>query len=198
MDLGTVGTKALKARGGIDDLDESEEINACSVKMTVNVDGVDEPWLLQYKNETHNHPTEIEPFGGAATCLGGAIRDILAGRGYAHQAMRVSGRADPHTPMDQTVPGRLPQRQITTGAAAGFSSYGNQIGLATGQVTEIYDPGYVAKRMEVGAVVGACREKDVVRTRPEPGDVVVLLAAARGVTASAGRRGRAFRIPRKA
>ena len=189
MDLGTVGTKALKARGGIDDLDESEEINACSVKMTVNVDGVDEPWLLQYKNETHNHPTEIEPFGGAATCLGGAIRDILAGRGYAHQAMRVSGAADPHTPMDQTVPGRLPQRQITTGAAAGFSSYGNQIGLATGQVTEIYDPGYVAKRMEVGAVVGACREGDVVRTRPEPGDVVVLLGGRTGRDGIGGATG---------
>ncbi len=189
MDLGTVGTKALKARGGIDDLDESEEINACSVKMTVNVDGVDEPWLLQYKNETHNHPTEIEPFGGAATCLGGAIRDILAGRGYAHQAMRVSGAADPHTPMDQTVPGRLPQRQITTGAAAGFSSYGNQIGLATGQVTEIYDPGYVAKRMEVGAVVGACRESDVVRTRPEPGDVVVLLGGRTGRDGIGGATG---------
>ena len=189
MDLGTVGAKALRAQGKLENLDQSEEINACSVIMPVEVDGQTEDWLLLFKNETHNHPTEIEPFGGAATCLGGAIRDILANRGYAHQAMRVTGCADPYTPMDETVPGRLPQRQITTGAAAGFSSYGNQIGLATGQVTEIYDPGYVAKRMEIGAVVGACRQSDAVRTQPDPGDIVVLLGGRTGRDGIGGATG---------
>ncbi len=180
MDLGTVGAKALRSQGLLTRLDDSEEVNACSVSIPVTVDGKEETYLLQFKNETHNHPTEIEPFGGAATCLGGAIRDILAGRGYAHQAMRVSGCADPHTPFERTVPGRLPQMQITTGAAAGFSSYGNQIGLATGQVFEVYDPGYVAKRMEVGAVIGAVRQSDVVRLSPENGDVVILLGGRTG------------------
>ncbi len=189
MDLGTVGAKALRAQGYLKRLDDSEEINACSVTMPVTVDGHEETWLLQFKNETHNHPTEIEPFGGAATCLGGAIRDILAGRGYAHQAMRVSGSADPHTPFEQTVPGRLPQMQITTGAAAGFSSYGNQIGLATGQVFEIYDPGYVAKRMEVGAVIGAVRQKDVVRLQPKNGDIVILLGGRTGRDGIGGATG---------
>ena len=189
MDLGTVGAKALIMQGKLTRLDDSEEINACSVVMPVTVDGKTEEWLLQFKNETHNHPTEIEPFGGAATCLGGAIRDILAGRGYAHQAMRVTGCADVHTPFDQTVPGRLPQRQITTGAAAGFSSYGNQIGLATGQVHEFYDPGYVAKRMEVGAVIGAVKKDDVVRKVPSPGDMVVLLGGRTGRDGIGGATG---------
>ena len=189
MDLGTVGAKALAAQGFLARLDDSEEVNACSVALPVTVDGREETWLLQFKNETHNHPTEIEPFGGAATCLGGAIRDILAGRGYAHQAMRITGCADPHTPYEETVPGRLPQRQITTVAAAGFSSYGNQIGLATGQVHEVYDPGYVAKRMEVGAVIGAVRKDDVVRETPESGDIVVLLGGRTGRDGIGGATG---------
>ena len=154
MDLATIGAKALKKQGLLNDLDESEEINACSVKIKVDVDGEEQDWLLQFKNETHNHPTEIEPFGGAATCLGGAIRDPLSGRAYIYQAMRVTGAADPLTPFEDTIKGKLPQKKIVTTAAAGYSSYGNQIGLATGQVNEIYHPGYMAKRMEVGAVVG--------------------------------------------
>ena len=189
MDLGTVGAKALRSQGLLTRLDDSEEINACSVSIPVTVDGKEQTYLLQFKNETHNHPTEIEPFGGAATCLGGAIRDILAGRGYAHQAMRVTGCADPHTPFEKTVSGRLPQMQITTGAAAGFSSYGNQIGLATGQVYEVYDPGYVAKRMEVGAVIGAVRKSDVVRMTPENGDIVILLGGRTGRDGIGGATG---------
>jgi phosphoribosylformylglycinamidine synthase len=189
MDLGTIGARALSAQGKLARVDRSDEVNACSVFMPVTVDGREETWLLQFKNETHNHPTEIEPFGGAATCLGGAIRDILAGRAYAHQAMRVTGCADPNTPFDRTVPGRLPQRQITTGAAAGFSSYGNQIGLATGQVYECYDPGYVAKRMEVGAVIGAVKADSVVRQTPTPGDVVVLLGGRTGRDGIGGATG---------
>ena len=155
MDIATLAAKKLKKDGILKDLDESEEINACSVRIKVDVDGRDEDWLLMFKNETHNHPTEIEPFGGAATCLGGAIRDPLSGRSYVYQAMRVTGASDPLLPVEKTIKGKLPPRKITTTAAAGYSSYGNQIGLATGHVAEIYHPGYVAKRMEIGAVVGA-------------------------------------------
>ena len=189
MDLGTVGAKALKNQGKVHDLDESEEINACSVTADIEVDGKPEKWLLEFKNETHNHPTEIEPFGGAATCLGGAIRDILASRAYTHQAMRVTGCADPNTPLEDTVPGRLQQRRITTGAAHGFSAYGNQIGLATGQVAEIYHPGYVAKRMEIGAVVGAVKEENVVREEPKKGDVVILFGGRTGRDGIGGATG---------
>ena len=151
MDIGTLAAKKLKADGLLPDLDESEEINACSVKIKVDIDGQLEDWILMFKNETHNHPTEIEPFGGAATCLGGAIRDPLSGRSYVYQAMRVTGAANPLVPVEDTINGKLPQRKITVGAANGYSSYGNQIGLATGHVAEVYHPGYVAKRMEIGA-----------------------------------------------
>ena len=154
MDCATIGAKALKQRGILKNLDESEEINACTVKIKCDVNGKDEDWLFLFKNETHNHPTEIEPFGGAATCVGGAIRDPLSGRSYVYQAMRVTGAADPTVPVADTIPGKLPQRKLVTTAAAGYSSYGNQIGLATGQVHELYHPGYAAKRMEIGAVVG--------------------------------------------
>ncbi|MBQ5406231.1 MAG: phosphoribosylformylglycinamidine synthase, partial [Oscillospiraceae bacterium] len=150
MDLGTIAAKALKKAGKLDKLDESEEINACTVKIDVTVDGRTEPWLLLFKNETHNHPTEIEPFGGAATCIGGAIRDPLSGRSYVYGAMRVTGAADPLVPVSETIPGKLPQRKLVTTAAAGYSSYGNQIGLATGQVDELYHDGYAAKRLEIG------------------------------------------------
>ena len=155
MDMATMGMRLLKKRGMIPDLDESDEINACSIEVPVEIDGKTEQWLVQFKNETHNHPTEIEPFGGAATCLGGAIRDPLSGRAYVYQAMRVTGSGDPRVTLENTLEGKLPSRKITTGAAAGYSSYGNQIGLATGQVAELYDPGYVAKRLEIGAVIGA-------------------------------------------
>ena len=154
--MATIGGKYLSKKGLCPDLDVSEEINACSIEANVTVDGEAQPWLIQFKNETHNHPTEIEPFGGAATCLGGAIRDPLSGRAYVYQAMRVTGSGDPTVPVEQTLHGKLPSRKITTGAAQGYSSYGNQVGLATGQVTELYDPGYVDKRLEIGAVVGAC------------------------------------------
>ncbi|MDD3485544.1 MAG: phosphoribosylformylglycinamidine synthase, partial [Atopobiaceae bacterium] len=154
MDMGTIGAKWLKHQGVLKNLDESEEINACTVKVKVDVDGEDQDWLFLFKNETHNHPTEIEPFGGAATCIGGAIRDPLSGRSYVYQAMRVTGAADPTVPVADTLPGKLPQRKLVTTAAAGYSSYGNQIGLATGKVDELYHPGYAAKRMEIGAVVG--------------------------------------------
>ncbi len=170
MDMGTIGAKYLKHKGILTGLDESEEINACTVKVKVDVDGKDEDWLFLFKNETHNHPTEIEPFGGAATCIGGAIRDPLSGRSYVYQAMRVTGAADPTVPVSQTMEGKLPQRKLVTTAAAGYSSYGNQIGLATGQVSELYHPGYVAKRMEVGAVVGATPADHVRRECPAPGD----------------------------
>ena len=180
MDIATIGAKCLKKRGMLQKLDESEEINACSVKITVDNDGVEEPWLLMFKNETHNHPTEIEPFGGAATCIGGAIRDPLSGRSYVYQAMRVTGAGDPTVPLEDTLPGKLPQRKLCTGAAAGYSSYGNQIGLATGLVDELYHPGYVAKRLEIGAVVAAAPENHVVRMAPEPGDVVILLGGRTG------------------
>ena len=189
MDLAVIGAKALKAEGKLPDLDESEEINACSVKIKVDVDGEEQDWLLMFKNETHNHPTEIEPFGGAATCLGGAIRDPLSGRSYVYQAMRVTGAADPTVPLSETMKGKLPQRKITTTAAAGYSSYGNQIGLATGHVAEVYHPGYAAKRMEIGAVVGATPADHVVRDCPDPGDIVILLGGRTGRDGCGGATG---------
>ena len=189
MDLATIAVKHLKAAGKLPKLDESEEINACTVKMDVTVDGVTEPWLLLFKNETHNHPTEIEPFGGAATCIGGAIRDPLSGRSYVYGAMRVTGTADPLTPVSETIPGKLPQRKIVTTAAAGYSSYGNQIGLATGIVDEIYHPGYAAKRMEIGAVIAAAPAENVRRERPNPGDVVILLGGNTGRDGIGGATG---------
>jgi len=189
MDLATVAVKYLKVNGKLDKLDESEEINACTVKINVDVDGVSEPWLLLFKNETHNHPTEIEPFGGAATCIGGAIRDPLSGRAYVYGAMRVTGAADPLKPISETIPGKLPQRKIVTTAAAGYSSYGNQIGLATGIVDEIYHPGYAAKRMEIGAVVAAAPECNVRREVPAPGDVIILLGGSTGRDGIGGATG---------
>ena len=170
MDMATIGGKdAEEKRADLPTLDESEEINACSIKIDVDVDGVKEPWLLMFKNETHNHPTEIEPFGGAATCIGGAIRDPLSGRTYVYQAMRVTGAADPLVPVSETMPGKLPQRKLVTTAAAGYSSYGNQIGLATGLVDEMYHPGYAAKRLEIGAVVGAAPGEERAPGVPAPG-----------------------------
>lgn len=189
MDMATLGGKYLYKNGLVPDLDVSEEINACSIEVPVKINGETEQWLIQFKNETHNHPTEIEPFGGAATCLGGAIRDPLSGRAYVYQAMRVTGSGDPTVPVDKTISGKLPTRKITTGAAAGYSSYGNQIGLATGQVTEIYDPGYVAKRMEIGAVVGASPKKNVKREVPEKDDVIVLIGGATGRDGIGGATG---------
>ena len=189
MDLATVAVKYLRAHGKLNKLDESEEINACTVKIDVTVDGVTEPWLLLFKNETHNHPTEIEPFGGAATCIGGAIRDPLSGRSYVYGAMRVTGAADPLTPISETIPGKLPQRKLVTTAAAGYSSYGNQIGLATGIVDEIYHPGYAAKRMEIGAVIAAAPAENVRRERPVPGDVVILLGGNTGRDGIGGATG---------
>ncbi|WP_418589574.1 phosphoribosylformylglycinamidine synthase [Hominenteromicrobium sp.] len=189
MDMGTIGAKWLKSKGVLTGLDESEEINACTVKCKVDVDGEEQDWLYLFKNETHNHPTEIEPFGGAATCLGGAIRDPLSGRAYVYQAMRVTGSGDPTVPFKDTMKGKLPTRKITTGAAAGYSSYGNQIGLATGQVTELYDPGYVAKRMEIGAVIGASPKANVKRFEPKPGDIIVLLGGATGRDGCGGATG---------
>ena len=189
MDLATVAVRHLKANGKLPKLDESEEINACTVKIDVTVDGVVEPWLLLFKNETHNHPTEIEPFGGAATCIGGAIRDPLSGRSYVYGAMRVTGAADPLKPVSETMKGKLPQRKIVTTAAAGYSSYGNQIGLATGIVDEIYHPGYAAKRMEIGAVIAAAPAENVRRERPEAGDVVILLGGATGRDGCGGATG---------
>ena len=189
MDLAVIGTKALKKQGRIPDLDESEEINACSIKMIVDHDGIDEEWLLMFKNETHNHPTEIEPFGGAATCLGGAIRDPLSGRSYVYQAMRLTGAWDPRAAIEDTLPGKLPQRKISTEAAQGYSSYGNQIGLATGQVTEVYDPGFLAKRMEVGAVIAAAPKENVIRECPTPGDVILLVGGRTGRDGCGGATG---------
>ena len=189
MDLATIAVKHLRSVGKLNKLDESEEINACTVKMNVTVDGVKEPWLLLFKNETHNHPTEIEPFGGAATCIGGAIRDPLSGRSYVYGAMRVTGAADPLKPVSETIPGKLPQRKIVTTAAAGYSSYGNQIGLATGIVDEIYHPGYAAKRMEIGAVIAAAPAENVRRERPVPGDVVILLGGNTGRDGIGGATG---------
>ena len=189
MDLATIGAKALKKRGVLTNLDESDEINACTVKIKCDVEGEDQDWLFLFKNETHNHPTEIEPFGGAATCIGGAIRDPLSGRSYVYQAMRVTGAGDPLVPVSETLSGKLPQRKLVTTAAAGYSSYGNQIGLATGQVDEIYHPGYVAKRMEIGAVVGATPASHVRRECPAPGDVIVLLGGRTGRDGIGGATG---------
>ncbi len=189
MDMALVGMKLLRKRGLIPDLDQSDEINACSIEVPVTIDGKTEQWLVQFKNETHNHPTEIEPFGGAATCLGGAIRDPLSGRAYVYQAMRVTGSGDPTVPFEKTMEGKLPSRKITTGAAQGYSSYGNQIGLATGQVTELYDPGYAAKRLEIGAVIGASPKENVVRGVPAPDDVIVLLGGRTGRDGCGGATG---------
>ena len=189
MDIGTLAAKYLRKQGLLDKLDESEEINACTVKMEVEVDGKPEPWLLLFKNETHNHPTEIEPFGGAATCIGGAIRDPLSGRSYVYAAMRVTGAADPTVPVSDTIPGKLPQRKIVQTAAAGYSSYGNQIGLATGIVDELYHPGYAAKRMEIGAVIAAAPAENVRRERPEDGDIVILLGGRTGRDGIGGATG---------
>ena len=189
MDIATISVKYLRKHGLLNKLDESEEINACTVKITVDVDGKDEEWLLLFKNETHNHPTEIEPFGGAATCIGGAIRDPLSGRSYVYAAMRVTGAADPTKPVSETMEGKLPQRKIVTTAAAGYSSYGNQIGLATGLVDEIYHSGYVAKRMEIGAVVAAAPAENVRRERPIPGDVVILIGGRTGRDGCGGATG---------
>ncbi|MEM5770398.1 MAG: AIR synthase-related protein, partial [Bacillota bacterium] len=189
MDIAVMGMKELKKRGRLPDLDESEEINACSIVVPVDVDGKEEAWLVMFKNETHNHPTEIEPFGGAATCLGGAIRDPLSGRAYVYQAMRVTGSADPRMPVEETLPGKLPQRKITTGAAAGYSSYGNQIGLATGQVAEVYHENFLAKRMEIGAVIAAAPRENVIRERPVPGDLVILVGGRTGRDGCGGATG---------
>ena len=189
MDCATIGAKALKQRGILKNLDESEEINACTVKIKCDVDGEQQDWLFLFKNETHNHPTEIEPFGGAATCIGGCIRDPLSGRAYVHQAMRVTGGGDPRKALAETLPGKLPQRKLAQTAAAGYSSYGNQIGLATGHVAELYHEGYVAKRLECGAVVAAAPASNVVRERPAPGDVVILLGGRTGRDGIGGATG---------
>jgi len=189
MDIATIATKVLKKRGALPELDESEEINACSIHVTAKVNGEDQDWLLMFKNETHNHPTEIEPFGGAATCIGGCIRDPLSGRAYVHQAMRVTGAGDPRKALSETVPGKLPQRKLCQTAAAGYSSYGNQIGLATGHVAEVYHDGYVAKRLECGAVVAAAPAYNVRRERPAPGDVIVLLGGRTGRDGIGGATG---------
>ncbi|MBQ1941514.1 MAG: phosphoribosylformylglycinamidine synthase [Selenomonadaceae bacterium] len=189
MDLAVIAMKALRKQGKLDDLDQSEEINACSIVVNADIDGKPEEWLVMFKNETHNHPTEIEPFGGAATCLGGAIRDPLSGRSYVYQAMRVTGAADPRRPISETLKGKLPQKKITLGAAAGYSSYGNQIGLATGQVEEVYHEGFMAKRMEIGAVIAAAPKVNVVREVPEPGDVIVLVGGRTGRDGCGGATG---------
>ena len=189
MDVATLAVKYLRKTGKLDKLDESEEINACTVKITVEVDGKAEPWLLLFKNETHNHPTEIEPFGGAATCIGGAIRDPLSGRSYVYGAMRLTGAASPLQPVSETLPGKLPQRTICQTAAAGYASYGNQIGLATGIVDELYHPGYAAKRMEIGAVIAAAPAANVRRERPQSGDVVILLGGRTGRDGCGGATG---------
>ncbi|MBQ7384369.1 MAG: phosphoribosylformylglycinamidine synthase [Clostridia bacterium] len=189
MDVATVAVRYLKANGKLPKLDESEEINACTVKIKVNVQGEEQDWLLLFKNETHNHPTEIEPFGGAATCIGGAIRDPLSGRSYVYAAMRVTGAGDPLLPVSETMEGKLPQRKIVTTAAAGYSSYGNQIGLATGQVDELYHSGYVAKRMEIGAVIAAAPAENVRREVPTPGDIIILLGGRTGRDGCGGATG---------
>ena len=189
MDLAIIGMKALKRDGRLNDLDESDEINACSIVVEADVDGHTEPWLVMFKNETHNHPTEIEPFGGAATCLGGAIRDPLSGRSYVYQCMRITGAGDPRTPFADTLEGKLPQRKICLTAAGGYSSYGNQIGLAAGKVQEIYHPGYVAKRMELGAVIAAAPQKNVRREQPQPGDAVILVGGRTGRDGCGGATG---------
>ena len=189
MDIALMGMKKLRAEGKLEDMEVSDEINACSIVVPVEIDGVTEEWLVFFKNETHNHPTEIEPFGGAATCLGGAIRDPLSGRGYVYQAMRVTGAADPTVSVKDTMPGKLPQRKIVTGAAHGYSSYGNQIGLATGLVNELFHPDYVAKRMEIGAVMGAAPRKNVIRENSDPGDIIILLGGRTGRDGCGGATG---------
>ena len=189
MDIAVIGMKSLRKQGLLEDLDKSEEINACSIEIKADIDGEEQDWLVMFKNETHNHPTEIEPFGGAATCLGGAIRDPLSGRSYVYQAMRVTGAADPRLPISQTHPGKLPQKKITLGAASGYSSYGNQIGLATGQVREIYHEGYMAKRLEIGAVIAAAPKENVVRERPAAGDIIVLVGGRTGRDGCGGATG---------
>jgi len=189
MDLATMAMRRLKKEGKLADLDESDEINACSIRVNIKVDGNPEDYIVMFKNETHNHPTEIEPFGGAATCLGGAIRDPLSGRSYVYQAMRVTGAGDPRAPPSETLPGKLSQKKIVRSAAAGYSSYGNQIGLATGQVDELYHPGYVAKRMEIGAVIGAAPASNIVRECPKPGDIVILLGGRTGRDGIGGATG---------
>ncbi|MDR6938839.1 phosphoribosylformylglycinamidine synthase [Arcanobacterium hippocoleae] len=189
MNIATMAMKHLRRSGKLAQLDESDEINACTIKVTVDVDGQDEDWLLLFKNETHNHPTEIEPFGGAATCIGGAIRDPLSGRAYVYAAMRVTGAANPLTPLSQTLPGKLPQRKIVTTAADGYSSYGNQIGLATSFIDEIYDPSYAAKRLEIGGVLGAVKAAQIQRAKPLPGDLVVLVGGATGRDGIGGATG---------
>lgn len=189
MDLAVMGMKALRKQGKLNDLDQSEEINACSIVVNADINGEEEEWLVMFKNETHNHPTEIEPFGGAATCLGGAIRDPLSGRSYVYQAMRVTGAADPRRKLSETLPGKLPQKKITLGAAAGYSSYGNQIGLATGQVAEVYHDGFLAKRMEIGAVIAAAPKVNVVREVPSEGDVVILVGGRTGRDGCGGATG---------
>ena len=189
MDLALMAMKKLRSEGKLQDMEVSDEINACSIVVPVEIDGATEEWLVNFKNETHNHPTEIEPFGGAATCLGGAIRDPLSGRTYVYQAMRVTGTADPTRPLGETLKGKLPQRKIVNSAAQGYSSYGNQIGLATGYVKEIYHPGYVAKRMEIGAVMGAAPRKDVIRETSDPGDIIILLGGRTGRDGIGGATG---------
>ena len=189
MDIAVIGMKSLKKKGMLDDLDISDEINACSIVVPVDVDGVIEQWLIMFKNETHNHPTEIEPFGGAATCLGGAIRDPLSGRSYVYQAMRVTGAGNPTIKIEDTIAGKLPQRKIVNEAARGYSSYGNQIGLATGQVSEIYDDGFVAKRMEIGAVIGAVKKEYVIRKTPQAGDIIILTGGRTGRDGCGGATG---------
>ena len=189
MDMATIFGRYERANGRLDDMEVSDEINACSVEIEVDVDGVKEPWLLMFKNETHNHPTEIEPFGGAATCIGGAIRDPLSGRSYVYQAMRISGAGDITAPISETRAGKLPQQVISKTAAHGYSSYGNQIGLATTYVREYFHPGFVAKRMELGAVVGAAPKGNVVREKPEAGDVIILLGGKTGRDGVGGATG---------
>ena len=189
MDLALLAMKKLKSEGKLADQEESDEINACSIVVPVDVDGKDEEWLINFKNETHNHPTEIEPFGGAATCLGGAIRDPLSGRTYVYQAMRVTGAADPTRPQSETLEGKLPQKKLVREAAHGYSSYGNQIGLATGYVKEVYHPDYVAKRMEIGAVLGAAPRRAVVRENSDPGDIIILLGGRTGRDGCGGATG---------
>ena len=189
MDLALMAMRKLKKEGKLNDQEESDEINACSIVVPVTIDGVTEEWLVNFKNETHNHPTEIEPFGGAATCLGGAIRDPLSGRTYVYQAMRVTGAADPTVPVSQTMKGKLPQKRLVRGAAHGYSSYGNQIGLATGYVKEIYHPNYAAKRMEIGAVMGAAPRRAVIRETSDPGDIIILLGGRTGRDGCGGATG---------
>ena len=189
MDLALMAMRRLKKEGKLQDQEKSDEINACSIVVPIKVDGVEEEWLINFKNETHNHPTEIEPFGGAATCLGGAIRDTLSGRTYVYQAMRVTGAADPTVSVEETLKGKLPQKKLVRGAASGYSSYGNQIGLATGLVKEIYHPDYVAKRMEIGAVLGAAPRRAVIRENSDPGDIIILLGGRTGRDGCGGATG---------